>query len=182
MLPSTTDVTPAYISNMWKSSLICIPTCQVLPFKTDLQKSYGFLYGVLVIAHLTYLQLSFKVKLFLTVHDLKGPFFAKGKNWCCDARDIEYKWSTGAPCIISIPKYIQDNTFVSGEVKDDIQSSQVIFLNVPKTHRKTFQNCSLAVAGPSLWNSLPCTLRMENDFENFKKMLKTHLFKCAYFM
>ncbi len=77
---------------------------------------------------------------------------------------------------------IQDITFVNGEVKDDIQSSQVIFLNVPKTHRKTFQDRSLAVAGPSLWNSLPCALRMENDFENFKKMLKTHLFKCAYFM
>ncbi len=77
---------------------------------------------------------------------------------------------------------IQDITYENGIVKDDIQSSQVIYLNVPKTHRKTFQDRSLAVAGPVLWNSLPCAIRMENDFENFKKMLKTHLFKCAYFM
>ncbi len=75
---------------------------------------------------------------------------------------------------------IEEISFVNGEVQGDIESSQVITLNVPKTNRQTFMERSLPVAGPLLWNSLPSELRCETDFENFKKLLKTHLFKCAY--
>ncbi len=76
---------------------------------------------------------------------------------------------------------IQDIRFVDGFVDSEIESSFVICLTVPKTNRETFMERSLPVAGPLLWNSLPENLRRENDFENFKKVLKTYLFKCAYY-
>ena len=72
---------------------------------------------------------------------------------------------------------IEDITFVNGDVRDEIQSSQILYLNVPKTSRETFFKRSLPVAGPMLWNGLPASIRMENDLDNFKKLLKTHLFK-----
>ena len=36
---------------------------------------------------------------------------------------------------------------------------------------------SISVAGPKLWNLLPLDLRMEEDTEEFKKKLKTFLFR-----
>ena len=77
---------------------------------------------------------------------------------------------------------IEDIHFENGVVQDDIKSSQVRYLNVPKTRRETFMERSLPVAGPLLWNALPASLRGEDDFVQFKKLLKTHYFKCAYFM
>ncbi len=75
---------------------------------------------------------------------------------------------------------ISDIKFVNGEIEDEISTSHVINLVVPKTKCVTFQDRSLPVAGPTLWNKLPIRLRQETDFDNFKKLLKTHLFKCAY--
>ena len=77
---------------------------------------------------------------------------------------------------------IADINFTNGVVQGEISSTNVINLVVPKTKRKTFLDRSLAVAGPTLWNELPYRLRQETEFENFKKLLKTHLFKCAYKM
>ena len=36
---------------------------------------------------------------------------------------------------------------------------------------------SFAVAGPKLWNLLPVEVRIEEDTEEFKKKLKTFLFR-----
>ncbi len=77
---------------------------------------------------------------------------------------------------------IDDIHFTNGAIEDDIKSTPVIYLNVPKTTRVTFQARSLEVAGPSLWNALPIQLRQESDLDNFKRLLKTHLFRCAYSM
>ncbi len=77
---------------------------------------------------------------------------------------------------------ISDINFVNGDVQDEIQSSQVLYLQVPKTTRKTFFARSLPAAGPELWNLLPSSIRLQKDLEEFKKLLKTHLFKCAFYM
>ena len=88
------------------------------------------------------------------------------------------------------PKYICDMFSVKSThypirsrtvISDSNTSSQeVVYLNVPKTKRITFEDRSLAVAGPSLWNELPIALRMLQDFNCFKQNLKTHLFKIAF--
>ena len=77
---------------------------------------------------------------------------------------------------------IDDINFTNGQIDGDIRSTEVIYLSVPKTTRVTFQARSLKVSGPSLWNALPTQLRQESDLDNFKKLLKTYLFRCAYTM
>ena len=39
---------------------------------------------------------------------------------------------------------------------------------------------AFSVCGPKLWNKLPKSLREVSSLENFKKMLKSHLFTVAY--
>ena len=53
-------------------------------------------------------------------------------------------------------------------------------LLVPKTSKKTFAARSFSILGPTLWNALPTYIREIDNYANFKKNLKTHLFKVAY--
>ena len=53
-------------------------------------------------------------------------------------------------------------------------------LLVPATKRKTFADRSFSVYGPKLWNTLPAETRRLDNYENFKKSVKTHLFKQAF--
>ena len=55
-----------------------------------------------------------------------------------------------------------------------------VLLNIPKTVRKTFADCSFSVTGPKIWNALPSDIRLCGDFAHFKKKLKTLYFKIAY--
>jgi hypothetical protein len=53
-------------------------------------------------------------------------------------------------------------------------------LVVPPSRLKTCGDRSFAVAGPTLWNTLPQTIRAAESLRQFKKLLKTHLFIAAY--
>ena len=53
-------------------------------------------------------------------------------------------------------------------------------LLVPCTSRKTFATHSFRVLGPQLWNNLPRQLHKIDNYAQFKKELKTHLFKVAF--
>ena len=55
------------------------------------------------------------------------------------------------------------------------------FLMVPRTRRQTFAARSFSVAGPTLWNFLPNTIKQSNTLDCFKVKLKTHLFRCAFY-
>jgi hypothetical protein len=52
---------------------------------------------------------------------------------------------------------------------------------IPRMKYKTFGDRSFSVCGPREWNILPCTIRDIKDFNTFKKKLKTHLFREAYY-
>ncbi len=51
----------------------------------------------------------------------------------------------------------------------------------PKSKTKTWGDRAFSVAGPRLWNSLPVQLRTMESLEEFKKCLKTHFFKVAFY-
>ena len=70
--------------------------------------------------------------------------------------------------------------FVNGNVSGDIVFDDIIYLSVPRTKSVTFEQRSLAVAGPQLWNSLPIDIKMENSLDGFKSKIKTYLFKQAF--
>ena len=53
-------------------------------------------------------------------------------------------------------------------------------LQVPYNKRKTSADHGFSSAGPMLWNSLPLELQTAPSVSNFKKLLKTHLFKICY--
>ena len=69
--------------------------------------------------------------------------------------------------------YISDNA-----AKSSLRSANDNKLDIPRT-RLQFGERSLSVAGARQWNSLPTYIRTVNDFNLFKSMLKTHLFKSA---
>ena len=53
----------------------------------------------------------------------------------------------------------------------------LLAVTVPK---RTVGNCSFAVAGPTMWNSLPKSMRTTETLAAFRKELKTHLFRLHY--
>ena len=76
------------------------------------------------------------------------------------------------------PKYLKNLVSLLPEPTRTLRSSSDVKskLFVPKTTRKTFADRSFSVAAPKLWNILPETLRIQSNYELFKKDLKTHLF------
>ena len=54
------------------------------------------------------------------------------------------------------------------------------FLQIPYKRRKILAEHGFSSAGPRLWNSLPLELQTASSVPNFKKLLKTHLFKVCY--
>ena len=52
---------------------------------------------------------------------------------------------------------------------------QTVTCALPRT-RTRLSDRWFAVAGPRVWNCLPAALRAVEDYEQFRKLLKTHLF------
>ena len=77
------------------------------------------------------------------------------------------------------PRYLQDvikSYIPSRHLK---RSSNANLLNSGKA-RTRFGERSLRVAGPKLWNGLQDSLRAITDIDDFKRELKTYLFKTAF--
>ena len=74
----------------------------------------------------------------------------------------------------------RDIVFVNGNISGDIVFDDIIYLSVPRTKSVTFEQRSLAVAGPQLWNSPPIDIKMENSLDGFKSKIRTYLFKQAF--
>ena len=70
-----------------------------------------------------------------------------------------------------ITPYVPPNSLRSGEQN---------LLRVPRTNTKTLGIRSFLYAAPTVWNSLPTNVKNASSFSIFKKLLKTHFFKCAY--
>jgi len=65
-------------------------------------------------------------------------------------------------------------------VRQHLRSTSTGLLQVPRT-RTTIGRRSFAVAGPSLWNSLPAALRRpEMTLHTFRRQLKAYLFHIWY--
>ena len=93
---------------------------------------------------------------------------------------LTYKSINGlAPEYLSelLVKYEQDynlRSVTDTEVYDDL------LLRIPRTKLKCCGDLAFSVVAPILWNDLPYSMRNHGDVKDFKKDLKTHLFKCAY--
>ena len=61
-----------------------------------------------------------------------------------------------------------------------LRSSSQNFLAVPRSRSKTYGDNAFSVVAPKLWNQLPPELRGATSVDQFRKHLKTYLFKLAY--
>ena len=64
-----------------------------------------------------------------------------------------------------------------------LRSASGLILKYPSLKlKKTSGDRAFSSAAPNLWNSLPLHIRFVDNFERFKSLLKTHLFKLAFDM
>ena len=74
------------------------------------------------------------------------------------------------------PSYIQELVCPYNPIRQ-LRSSNSNLLEVPKTKLKQYGDRSFAKAGPSVWNSLPLSVRSASSANSFKTSLKTYLFR-----
>ena len=104
-------------------------------------------------------------------------------HWLPVTHRIQYKIST--ICFHSIsgtaPQYLSDLLQPYTPARQLRSASDTRTLVTPRVNTKTFGEISFSYAGPSVWNSLPQTLRYSDSTSSFKAALKTHLFN-NYFL
>ena len=81
----------------------------------------------------------------------------------------------------TVPTYLQELININTYSRVGLRSSNDDYrLQIPRVNRETFANRSFKVVGPRWWNNLPIDLRRSSSVTNFKKQLKTYLFKFYY--
>lgn len=76
------------------------------------------------------------------------------------------------------PSYLRDLLDETPSTRRTRSNSR---LKTPRTKLKSAGDRSFSVAAPTIWNSLPSHITDSSSVTCFKKLLKTHLFRKAYF-
>ena len=102
----------------------------------------------------------------------------KKLHWLPVKARIDYKVSL--ICFNSLnsqsPSYIQD-LLVPYNANRQLRSQNKNLLHIPRTKLIRFGDRSFSKVGPTVWNSLPLSLRTAGNEATFKSSLKTYLFK-----
>ena len=103
----------------------------------------------------------------------------KELNWLPIRARIEFKvMSLIHKCIFNCAPIYLKNLFCPLPIPKRSTRSHNDNLNkllVPFVKCKTFAERSISVSGPKLWNELPKNIRSTENYDTFKKLLKTHL-------
>ena len=78
------------------------------------------------------------------------------------------------------PDYLWQKLTLRNPVWMTHSATESNFLHIPYNRRKTLADCGFSSAGPTLWNSLTLDLWTAPSVSDFKKLLKTYLFKICY--
>ena len=105
----------------------------------------------------------------------------KRLHWLPIAFRIQFKLLTLMHGAIhaNTPRYLADRASAYVPSRS-LRSADMSLLVVPRVNLERFGRRAFSCAGPSLWNSLPCVLRTQQDVERFRRDLKTYLFKQAF--
>ena len=80
-----------------------------------------------------------------------------------------------------MPGYLIDLIAVKEQPRYNLRSASDLILKYPSLKlKKTLGDRAFSSAVPKLWNNLPLHVRLEDNFERFKSLLKTHLFRLAF--
>ena len=107
----------------------------------------------------------------------------KNLHWLPVHKRVEHKLLTIVyKCIKGIaPDYLQELLKKHVPIRPGLCSgNSSIKLVVPRVTRHTFAARSFSVCGPRLWNSLPADITAAPTVDQFKKKLKTYMFKQIY--
>ena len=74
------------------------------------------------------------------------------------------------------PAYLADDCQLTSDVSTRRLRSTDTATCVVRRPNSSFDDVCFAAAGPRLWNMLPIHLRLCDSLEQFKRLLKTHLF------
>ena len=77
------------------------------------------------------------------------------------------------------PQYLSD-LITERKTTRSLRSSNTTVLTKPMTNTQSYGGRSFSFMAPSLWNSLPPHIKSCQNYETFKKKIKTHLFKEAF--
>ena len=102
-------------------------------------------------------------------------------HWLPIAQRIDYKilLLTYKALTGSAPSYLQELIKVSSQSRT-LRSNEQKLLVCPRSMSSRYGDRSFSVAAPTLWNKLPMSIRLAETVNQFKRQLKTHLFKVAY--
>ena len=78
------------------------------------------------------------------------------------------------------PSYIADLLTVYTPSRTLRSSSDTRLLCIPRTNLATYGERSFSFTAPTVWNSLPTSIRHSSSVKSFKRSLKTHLFSEFY--
>ena len=102
-------------------------------------------------------------------------------HWLPVAQRIQYKiLLTVFKCLHGLAPVYLTELIVLYIPNRPLRSAGANLLVVPKSRTKSYGDRSFSVAGPTLWNSLPESIRVLDGLVAFKRQLKTHLFKVAF--
>ena len=105
-------------------------------------------------------------------------FLLKKLHWLPVRARVDYKMAVLCFTCLNcecMPSYLS-SLLVSYEPSRSLRSQDAALLTVPRYSLESFGRRSFSVFAPSLWNSLPLSLRQLSTLDSFKKHLKTYLF------
>ena len=103
-------------------------------------------------------------------------------HWLPIAYRIEYKLLLMVFKALNgfAPAYIADMLQPKVASSRSLRSDHQNLLVIPRSHSKTYGDRNFRYAAPFLWNGIPLDLRLCTDLKDFKRSLKTYLFKKAF--
>ena len=79
------------------------------------------------------------------------------------------------------PAYLSNLINIKPYSRYNLRSNVCVILHDPTAKFKcTLGDRSFTAAAPKIWYGLPDYIRKENDFDEFKRLIKTHYLKEAY--
>ena len=80
------------------------------------------------------------------------------------------------------PAYLSNLIHIKRCSRYNLRSNVGVILHDPAAikFKCTLGDISFTAAAPKIWYGLPDYIRKENDFDKFKRLIKTHYFKEAY--
>ena len=104
-------------------------------------------------------------------------------HWLPIRHRINFKIATIThKCIYgTAPQYLKDLLIPAPNPRSLRSSNGTTKLIIPYKRCKTFATRSFSIATPMIWNQLPMSLQETANFELFKRQLKTHLYRVAFY-